>query len=258
MTGSHSLAEDFLCEIIPADESAFIGCMIIAVLVGDDHIHHEAGKVIRIGRCPDLVADNADGIMAFSDIQHGLDKILPVLAKYPGNPDDKEFLYVVVYRKLTVQLCLTVDVQWLVILAVRLPGSGSLTIEHVIGREIHHFDAQFFADFCNIFGTNHIDEADFFPFVLVLSGIHGGPCSAVYNCIRLAVCKDFFHRSGIGDIHAHIRHGGYRRAVPDSGIFRGKVGADAFVAAFMKLIHHIMSKLSCHTCHKQFHSFSPP
>ena len=58
MSKLYSLTEDFFCEIIPADVTALVSCVIIAVFVCLDHVHHETGEIIGISRGTDLVVDN--------------------------------------------------------------------------------------------------------------------------------------------------------------------------------------------------------
>ena len=104
------LTEDFFCEIIPADISALIGCMIITVFFSFDHIYQKSCQVIGISRCTNLVIDYGESIMSFSEVDHGFDKVLAVFAEYPCNTDDKELINCAGYGKFTVQLCLSIDI----------------------------------------------------------------------------------------------------------------------------------------------------
>ena len=73
------LTEDFFCEIIPADISALIGCMIITVFFSFDHIYQKSCQVIGISRCTDLVIDYGESIMSFPRLIMVLIKFLPFL-----------------------------------------------------------------------------------------------------------------------------------------------------------------------------------
>ena len=61
-----SLAEDLFSEIIPADEAAFVGCVIVAVFLCLDHVYQKTGKVVGVGRSSDLVTDYGKLVMGFS------------------------------------------------------------------------------------------------------------------------------------------------------------------------------------------------
>ena len=65
-----SLTEDFLCKIIPADILAGVRRMIVAVFIGFDHINEQAGKVVGVGRCTDLVADDTQRSELPAKVQH--------------------------------------------------------------------------------------------------------------------------------------------------------------------------------------------
>ena len=71
-----SLAEDLFSEIIPADEAAFVGCVIVAVFLCLDHVYQKTGTVVGVGRSSDLVTDHGKLVMGFSQIYHGTDKVL--------------------------------------------------------------------------------------------------------------------------------------------------------------------------------------
>lgn len=73
------LTEDFFCEIIPADISALIGCMIITVFFSFNHIYQKSCQVIGISRCTDLVIDYGESIMSFPRLIMVLIKFLPFL-----------------------------------------------------------------------------------------------------------------------------------------------------------------------------------
>ena len=160
--------------------------------------------------------------------------------------------------KLAVQLGLTVNIQRLVCLAVRLPRSGALTVKHIVCGKIHHFDAKLFADLCNVLCAKNVDAADDFLLVLILSCIYSCPCRAVDHAVHASLCDGFFYSSCICNIHGNVRHSGNSRSILDSAVLGGKVRAYPFVSAFVKFVHYIMTKLTGHTCYKQFHKNSPP
>ena len=83
MSEGSGLTEDFFCEIIPADEAALVGCMIVAVFIGLDHVYQKAGKVVGIGRSSDLVTDYGKFVVGFSKIYHGTDKVLCRFCRIP-------------------------------------------------------------------------------------------------------------------------------------------------------------------------------
>ena len=90
MSQQSSLAADFYGEIIPADITAFIGGMVVAVFFCLDHVLPEVWPDRRYRweyRIP--VAYNGECIPCFSQIQHSLDEVFAVFAKDPGNADDK-------------------------------------------------------------------------------------------------------------------------------------------------------------------------
>ena len=110
--------------------------MVVAVLIGFAHIHQKPCQVETIGRRTDLVIDYPDFIMGLAHIDHGLNEILTVQTEHPCNTDDKVLLQRVRNRQLAFQLGLTVDVQGLIVLAVRLPRLRSLAIEHIVCGQI--------------------------------------------------------------------------------------------------------------------------
>ena len=110
MSQLHCLSENFFCKIIPADEAALVGHMIITVFIGFDHIHQQARQIIGVGRCADLIGYDFQGVMCLADVQHRLDEVLAVDAEYPCNPDDKILVQGLRNCKLAFQLRLSVNV----------------------------------------------------------------------------------------------------------------------------------------------------
>ena len=76
--------------------------MIITVFFSFDHIYQKSCQVIGISRCTDLVIDYGESIMSFSEVDHGFDKVLAVLAEYPGNADNEILVQCTAYCEFTV------------------------------------------------------------------------------------------------------------------------------------------------------------
>ena len=106
--------------------------MILSVLFFFQHIHKKSGQIIGVGRSADLVVHNSQCIMSFSQIQHSLDKILSIDAKYPGNTHNIILVGIFFYCKLALIFCLTVNIQRLYHRIIRFPGTGSLTVKHIV------------------------------------------------------------------------------------------------------------------------------
>ena len=132
------LAEDFLCKIIPADISAFICCMIVTIFVSLDHVNEKSCKVKCIGWCSDLVIYNFQCIVCLCYIEHCLDKVLTVLSEYPRDTYDEVFIQRLRYRKLSGKFCLSIYIQWFVILTVRFPGFLSLPVKYIVCTDVYH------------------------------------------------------------------------------------------------------------------------
>ena len=84
------------------------------------------------------VVDDANGIVRFANVQHRLDEVFSIQAEHPRNADDEVFLQRPADCQFTLQFRLTVDIQWLVILAIRLPRRSSLPIKHIIRADVSH------------------------------------------------------------------------------------------------------------------------
>ena len=127
--------------------------------------------IIGIRRCADLVTDHPHSVVLFAHVQHGFDKVLAVLAEYPGNADNEILVQCTAYCEFTVQLCLSVDILRCVVLAVWLPWCCTLSIENIVGGNVDHLAVQFFADICNILSSVHIDGTYLGEILLVLGSI---------------------------------------------------------------------------------------
>ena len=256
MAEGSSLAEDLFSEIIPADEAAFVGCVIVAVFLCLDHVYQKTCKVVGVGRSSDLVTDYGKLVMGFSQIYHGTDKVFAVFAEYPCNTYDKEFIYSAGYCQLTVKLGLTVYVLWSVVLAVRIPWCGSLAVKNVVCGNIHHLDAKLLADVRNVLCSYNIDKTYLLTVFLVLCSIYGCPCGTVYYCIRLYLTDGFCYRFFICDIKLHIRHGGNRSTISDAAVGRSNVTSYAFMSTAGQFIHYVMAKLAANTCYEKSHALT--
>ena len=110
MSHGSCLTEDLFGEIIPADVTALVGCMIVTVFLCLDHIYQQSCQVIGISWSTDLVIDYGECVVCFSKIDHGLDEVLAVFAKYPCNTDDKELIHCAGYSQFAVQFGLSIDI----------------------------------------------------------------------------------------------------------------------------------------------------
>ena len=106
--------------------------MVIPVLVGLDHVHQQPGQVQGIGGRADLVAHHPQLVVGLAQLEHGLDEVLAVQAEHPGDPHDEILLQRRADGQLAAQLGLAVEIQGLIVLAVRLPGGLPLAVEHIV------------------------------------------------------------------------------------------------------------------------------
>ena len=227
------LTENLTCEFIPGAKS-LIGRMVSAIFVCLHHIHQQSCQVIGIGRRTDLIIHNRQFIMCFTEVQHGLDKVLSVHTEYPGNADNVISGQVFLNRQFTLIFCLAVYIQRMT-LVIRLPRTGALSVKHVIRTDIDHLQIQLRTDFCDILRTTGIDLAHFFNLILILCQIHSRPCRTVNDCLHVGFPDHTLHRSRICDIHLLNVH------------------TDTGMTPFRQFIHHIMAKLSFDTCHQYSH-----
>ena len=94
-----SLLKDFTSKIIPTAD-AFVGCMVAAVFIGFHHIHQKLCKVIGVGRRANLVVHNREMVSGLAKIQHGLNEVFAVYAKYPCDANDVVLLQKCFHSKL--------------------------------------------------------------------------------------------------------------------------------------------------------------
>ena len=202
--------------------------MIFAVLFFFQHIHKKLCQIVGIRRSSDLIVYHSQGIMGLSKIQHGLDKVFAVYAKYPGNTDNIIFIRIFFYCQLPFILCLSINIQRFYHWIVRFPGTGAFSVKHIIGTEVDHGNIQLPAHFCNIFCSQSVDFAAHFH--LILCCIHSCPGCTVHHFVR----TDFLHDSA------------YCRFICDVHLLH--IHANAFISPFRQLIHHIVTKLSLYSC----------
>jgi len=91
MSKCNCLTEDFFGEIVPADITAFVCGVVVAVFFAFCHIDKESCQVKGISWSSNLIINYGKFIVIFADSKHCLDKIFAVLSEYPGNTDDKVF-----------------------------------------------------------------------------------------------------------------------------------------------------------------------
>ena len=132
MSHLHCLAENLFCKIVPADVAALVGGMIVTVFICLQHVHQKSCQIKCIRRRTDLVIHHSQCVVGLTHVQHGLDEILSVLTEHPGNADNEVLLQCLRHSQLSCQLCLSVHVQRFVVLAVRIPGSLTLSVKHVV------------------------------------------------------------------------------------------------------------------------------
>ena len=202
--------------------------MVSAVFVGLDHIHKESCEIVGVGRGPDLVINDRCGSTLLSDPQHGLNEVLAVYAEYPGNADGKEFLHQLLDRKLSLILGLSIDIQWMS-LVIRLPRAGSLSVKPIVCADVHHLDAELFADFRDISCSACVDLPAHLDIVLrrVNRCISGTVDDRFDICLRDHTVACLF----IGNIHLR------------------KIDSDRSQTAFFHLIFNVMTKLAFYACY---------
>ena len=249
------LLVDFAGKVVPANKSAFVGGVVVAVLFSFVHVHEQARKVQRVGGRADLVVHHAHGIVSFAHVQHGLDKILAVQAEHPSDSHNKVLAEGIRNSKFTFELGLAVNVERLVIFAVGLPGFRALTVEHVVGADVGHLAAELFAGVGDVLGTAGVDRANLRHVGIVFGHVNCSPCGAMNHGIGLDFRKSLVDRGRICNVELHIRHGRDGRTVSNTAIGRRHVRTNARVAALCKFIHYIMAQLATHTCHKEFHIY---
>ena len=191
--------------------------------------------------------------MGLTDIEHSLDEILAVLTEYPGNADDKIFFQRLRNGQFPFKLGLAINVEGLVILAVRLPRLRPLPVEHIIRTEIEHLTVQFLADIGNMLRPTGIDRPDLSHFVVIFGHIDSRPSRTMNDRIGLYIRNNPPYRVRIGNIQRHIRRRRHRRPISHTAISRSQITTDTDMPPQSQLIHHIMTQLAIHTCYKYFH-----
>ena len=105
-----------------------------------------------------------------------------------------------VSRQLTFQFRLTIHIQGLIVLAVRLPWLCSLTVKHIVCADICHFTVQLLADIRNVLRAASVDSTYFRHVFIILCHVHGRPRCAVDHGIRIHIRNCLFYGVPIGDI----------------------------------------------------------
>ena len=196
--------------------------------------------------------------MSLAQIQHRLDEVLSIHAKYPGDPDNEIFLQILRDSQFSAKLRLAIDIQRLVGLAVRLPGLRSHSVKDIIGGKIDHLAVQLLTCKCDVLGSGHVNLANLLHLVVILRQIHSRPGCTVYHHVRLDLRQHLLHSLFICDIQLHIRHFRHSTAVCSSTVLRSDIGTNTLVPSLCQFIHHIMAQLSADACHKNLHKIYSP
>ena len=114
-------------------------------------------------------------------------------------------------------------------LIIRLPGSGSLTVKHVIRTDIHHFNVQFSAHFGNVSGPVRVDPAAYFH--IVLSRVHSRISGAVNHRVHIGFSNHLIAGGPVSDVH--LLH----------------INAHRIQTAFYHLVYDVMAKLAFYARH---------
>ena len=224
------LFENFFRKFIPGNKSTFICYMIFSVCIFFQHVYKQSCQIIRIRRRAYLIVYNSQRIMCFAQIQHCLDEILSVYAKYPCNTHNIIFVQQTFHSLLALIFGLAIHTQRTAgYRIVRLPWTCSFPVKHIVCTQIDHRNIQFFTYFCNIFCTFRID----FPthFFIVFCRIHCCPGCTVYDAVYFCFPDHAVYRFCIRNIHFF------------------NVYSNTFIASFCKFIHHVMTKLSFDSCY---------
>ena len=121
--------------------------------------------------------------MCLADIQHCLDEVLAVHSKYPCYTHDKVLLKGICHCKLSVEFCLSVYVERCIILAVRLPWCGALSVKYIVCADIYHFGIYLLAGIRDILSAVCVDCMHLLSIFFILSTINCGPCCTMYHSI---------------------------------------------------------------------------
>ena len=114
-------------------------------------------------------------------------------------------------------------------LVIRLPRAGSLSVEHIVRADVHHLDAELFADFRDISCSACVDLPAHLDIVL----------RRVNCCI-----------SGTVDDRFDIRLRDHTVACLFIGnIHLCKIHSDRSQTAFFHLIYNVMTKLAFYACY---------
>ena len=227
--------------------------MVVAVLLGLEHVHEQSCEVQCIGRCPDLIIDHAYSIVGLSDVQHGLDEVLSVEAEDPGDADDEILLEGAGHSLLTAKLRLTVVVERRIVLTVRLPRGLALTVEDVVRGDIDHLRIHELRGVRDVLHAVDIDRLYLRTIRLILCSIDCSPGCTVHDHIRMKLTDDGGNLGTIRDVHLHIRHTGHRRIIHHTAVYRLDIRADTLIATLREFVHHIVTELTIDTCYKYFH-----
>ena len=168
----------------------------------------------------------------------------------------KELLSQIDCGQLAAQLGLAVEIQGLIVLAVRLPGLRSHSVKDIIGGKIDHLAVQLLTCKCDVLGSGHVNLANLLHLVVILRQIHSRPGCTVYHHVRLDLRQHLLHSLFICDIQLDIRHGGNRSTICNAAVGRCNVASYAFMSTAGQFIHHVMAKLAANACYEKFHALT--
>ena len=164
--------------------------MVRSVLFGHDHVAQQRRQIRCVRRAANLVADYIQLVVRLRKTQHGLDKIVAVLAEHPRNTDDKIVIQLLLDSQFAAKLGRTVSTERAG-RVIRLIEPFTCAREHVIGRDVQHFRIDLLADLRNVARTLGIYCANLVQ--LVLGFIYSSPRRTVNNRIRV-VCGNIIMR----------------------------------------------------------------
>ena len=174
--------------------------MIVTVFIGLYHIYEQSRKVECVCRCTNLITYYCELVMCLANIQHCLDEVLAIYAKYPRYTHDKVLLKGICHCKLSVELCLPIYVERCIVLAVRLPWCGALSVKYIVCADIYHFGIYLLAGIRDILCAVCVDCMHLCFFIIILGQIYCCPCCTVYYHVRLKLCDCFFHCITVCDV----------------------------------------------------------
>ena len=209
--------------------------MIVAVFIAFNHIDEQPRKVVCVSGRANLVVYDAHSVVRFADVEHCLYKIFAVDAEHPCYAHDEIFFEQLRDGELAFKLGLPVHVERLIVLAIGLPRFGSLTVEHVVCRDINHFTPEFFTCFGDISRSAGVYCAHLWDVSTIFRRVDSRPRRAMHDRVRIDLGYDRIDLLRIGYIHFRDVH------------------TDRRMSAFFEFVYDVKPELSLNTCHQNFH-----